>query len=243
MTYTTSKAIPSSDEQKIIRNESRFDRASIVYLLISNSAIMFLLFNILGWIGSFIGNSYILKLQLVGIAIGLVFLIYTTVSFLKFNSKRAALGKKDLIANYIEVIKVEPSEVVRIILVTSNEPIFAFQIDLNKILYLQGQFLYNPSIYGLDYPVGDYELQYSVNSYSGKYAFPNTSFEIRRLPNTGRLLSIKLLGHEMEYGPQVSALESDWFFPDCLIIDGKISAIKEALEIANKKVAGDASHP
>jgi len=235
MPYTRTFEKASDAELAIFRHEARHCYASIGYIVLffglgSSIALWF----VFGWIGGLISDSWMVHGHHLGILAGAAICIISIAGLIRSNRDRRDDGIKDLQRGEIEVLEVKASAVVRIGLINDNEPILCFQIDSDKILYLQGQYMYDPHIYGQENESSASESEdlKSVNCMSGKMAFPNSGFIIRRLPLNGRVLGITLNGEEMDYGAEIDALKPGYNFPDSIVIHGSLEFIPEALDRA-----------
>lgn len=236
MPYTSTFDEPTEREKGILRHESHHCWASISTIVVTS----FLggcvaLGGLLYWLGGKIGNGYDIIGLWIGVGLGLLILVYSITSFVSFDRKRRSLGILDRRNMKIEILDIRPIAVERIALLNDNEPIFCFQIDDDTLLYMQGQFLYDPHTYGISMPETDPEEDcMSVTGKSGKDSFPNTHFIIRRLPHVGRVTSIALLGEEMTYSDEKDVLKPEYDFSDCCILKGSLLHLSEALERASK---------
>ena len=101
----------------------------------------------------------------------------------------------------------------------NSEPIYAFDIGLDKILILQGQWLMDVEIYGSN-NVHDDPHDAFVNGLQPPNAFPNKQFSIVRNPMNGEVFAIRPLG---EYLPPVtldSTLHANKLLPQSQLISG-----------------------
>jgi len=235
MPYTRKFEKANDAELAILRHEARHCYASMGYIvLFFGFGLSFAFWFVFGWIGGLISDSWMVHGRYLGILAGAAICISSTFGLIRSNQGRRKDGIKDLQRGEIEVLEVKASAVVRIGLINDNEPILCFQIDSDEILFLQGQYMYDPHIYGQEHEVTASESEYfrSVNCMQGKMAFPNSSFIIRRLPLNGRVLSISLGGDEMDYGAEIDALKPEYSFPDSMVIQGSVEFITEALDRA-----------
>jgi hypothetical protein len=78
----------------------------------------------------------------------------------------------------------------------NGHPALFFDIGEGRLLFLQGQWLELPFIYGEDAeriaPSEDDTETDAVNGLPPPYAFPNASFVVHRLPSSGDVLAIRL---------------------------------------------------
>jgi len=76
----------------------------------------------------------------------------------------------------------------------SEGPILYLPLDDETILFLWGQWLYDPFVYGAEdhYPEGDEET--FLNGQEALFAFPCTEFTLHRLPQSGLVLRIETGG-------------------------------------------------
>jgi hypothetical protein len=113
-------------------------------------------------------------------------------------------------------------------LISDNEPILAFDIGGGKILFLQGQWLREPSTYGAPRQDGDPEEQF-LNGLSKPFSFPSTAFTATRLPHSGRVLKITARGDYLAPEKKIEALRREYEFGDSELLDGALEDIAGVL--------------
>ncbi len=234
MTYIERKSDPSEQEWEVLRHEAKPCLVSLVYILVFiGGGLAFLLWLLLSWIIGFWSESAASYAGYAAIGIGLFVGVRASISFLRFNKIRQAAAIEYLKEGKIDEIEVRASAVSKILLLNDNEPILCFQVDAGRLLYMQGQYMYDPHVYDqLDEE--DQHNEMSVNGMNGAKAFPNDHFIIRRLPRHGRVLTITLLGHALEWEREVDVLKPEYDFPDSILIEGSLDSLSESLEEAHK---------
>jgi len=185
-------------EKQKIYYQTKIDKASWIFIFIFFGLISFILLgSIFGWIGE------------VG-AIGLFIII--SIKFYKYEQELRKRAEKDYDNITIEEIIVESDKVYEICSIDNNDPILAFDIGENKVLYLQGQWIRDWETYNLkeDPSISD-EGDDFINGLAPPYAFPTDKFIIIRSSHIGEVFSIKLLGEYIEPIETLDVLEKNEF--------------------------------
>jgi hypothetical protein len=128
----------------------------------------------------------------------------------------------------VEVITVSEPRVIEIGAISDNEPILAFDIGDRSILYLQGQWLRDEATYGSPARPGD-PLEEFFNGLPAPYSFPSRAFVVTRLPNSGRVLGIRVNGQYVAPEKSVEALRPEYELGDSEIFDGSVDDLAEIL--------------
>ena len=111
---------------------------------------------------------------------------------------------------------------------TDNEPILAFDLGGERILYLQGQWLYDERKYGAP-PRNEDPIEDVINGLPHPYSFPSTDFTIARFPHSGEVLSIRVSGCCLSPAADMHALKPEYEFGDSELFDGNLDDIAEVL--------------
>jgi hypothetical protein len=147
--HTIATRPPSPTEQRLIAGLTKPNVASWGCLAIIFGIVPALLLGALGgWLGGFISDEASTYGQWIGWILSAILLVSVVFSFFPFERRmrrRAARDQQDRIVQEIHVV--EP-RVIEIGLINDNEPILAFDVGSNKILFLQGQWLRDAGTYG-----------------------------------------------------------------------------------------------
>ena len=128
----------------------------------------------------------------------------------------------------VQEIAVSHPRVVEIHLINDNEPILAFDIGDQKILFLQGQWLRASETYGAPHQADDPEDNI-VNGLPKPFSFPSRAFTVLRLPHSGRVLNIRVQGDYLAPEKTVEALRREYEFGDSELLDGSVDDIAGVL--------------
>ena len=224
-THTITTRKPRPDEQRLIAGRAHVDFASYGCITILFALLpAYLLGNLGSWLGGFISPEATTIGQWIGWALAAILFVAAIVSFIPYERRRRQWAVQDRQAQAIQDIHVVEPGVIEIGLASDNEPILAFQIGDNKILYLQGQWLREYGTYGVD--ASDQEPYEEIfNGLPAPYSFPSTEFTISRLPNSGEVLGIRAHGRYLAPGAVVECLKLEYDFADSELLDGSLQDI------------------
>jgi hypothetical protein len=227
--HTITTRTPSPEEQWLIAGRARPDFASYGCLtLFFAIAPVYPLGKLGGWLGGFISADAATYGQWLGWLVAALLFVVAIVSFLPYDRRRRQRAVQDREAQIVQDIHVVAPHVIEIGLISDNEPILAFDIGDNKILYLQGQWLRDYGTYGTEGPEGDPHEEF-VNGLPAPYSFPSSEFTISRFPNSGEVLGIRVAGHYVAPQSVVEALKPEYEFGDSELLDGSLQDIADVL--------------
>jgi hypothetical protein len=161
-----------------------------------------------------------------GVCFGLIASAYTYRAF-QGAAKAAA---SDLRSDSVQVIRVSNAAVVQQQEYNDEGPIFYFQIDDDTILFLWGQWLFDPHIYGAENEKIAEDAETFLNGQVRRFAFPCTEFTIHRMPALGRVLRIETNGE-----PLSPARTLNWSdiplsgLADCELLQGALDDLAGAM--------------
>lgn len=220
--HTITTRSPSAAEQQLIANRVMPDLASYGCMsLIFGVVPAFLLGKLGGWVGGFISQDASTYGQWIGGVVSAVLLVSVLLSFQRYERRARRWAALDDQAKIIQEIHVVEPRVIEIGLINDNEPILAFDVGDNKILFLQGQWLRDSGIYGTDRPEGD-PLDEFINGLPEPNSFPSSEFTISRLPNSGEVLAIRVAGKYVAPHAVVDVLKFEYEFRDSELFDGSL---------------------
>lgn len=221
---------PSPDEQQLIAWRAQPDFASYGCLTLFLGIAPAFLLGILGyWLGGFISEDAARYGALLGCLLAGILFVVALISFVPSERRQRRRAVRDRDAHVVEEIHVVEPSVVEIGLISDNEPILAFDIGDGKILYLQGQWLYDEKTYGAPAREGDPHEEF-INGLPEPYSFPSSEFTISRLPNCGEVLRIQVTGKYLAPQAAVEALKPEYEFGDSEVLEGPLDDIAGVLE-------------
>lgn len=236
--HTITTRPPTPEEQRSIDRGAKPDLASSGCLILFFGVLPYFLFGRFGaWLGRHVSPREAERGLLIGRLAAVLLFVAMLGTFLSQERRRRKRAHKDLAEATIQEIAVTDARVIEIGAINDIEPIFVFDIGGGKLLYLQGQWLREESIYGAPRVDGDPDGRF-LNGLDAPYSFPSTSFTVVRLPNTGRVLSIRPSGTYLPpIGNPVEALRKEYDFGQSSVFDGDLESISEVLarEYANTK--------
>lgn len=214
--HTISSRPPTEDERKDMAGRAGFDLGSYgCLLLFGGLGPAFVVGLFAGWVIGCIAGAGLL----------LVWLVWF-IPYERRQRRRAALDAKDQI---VQEITVRDPRVVEIDPDTDNEPVLVFDIGRGKSLFLQGQWLRDPSTYGAPEHEGDPEEEF-LNGLAAPWSFPSTSFIVTRLPHSGRVLGIQVMGEYRQPEKEIhGAWNREYEFGDSELFDGELDRIADVL--------------
>ena len=237
--HTITTRTPAADEQRLIAGRAKFDFASYGCITILFAILPAYLLGILGgWLGGFISPEAATYGQWIGWALAALVFVASIVSFIPYERRQRQRAEQDHRAQIIQDIHVVEPRVLEIALVNDNEPILAFQIGENKILYLQGQWLRDYETYGVDDSEREPYEEF-LNGLPAPHSFPSSEFTLSRLPNSGEVLGIRVAGRYLAPGAAVAALKPEYEFADSELLDGSLDDIAGVLAREYARRDGD----
>lgn len=211
----------TDDERRIIRDQARFDIASLGCLTIVLGIVPAVAFGWLGgWIGSFLSPDLAAIGRYIGWALSAVIYCSALLSFVPYARRQHKRASEDFEDSIVQQVSVSTTRVVEIGLIDDNEPILAFDMGGDKILFLRGQWLYDPATFGADSKTSDDAHEDFLNCLPAPHSFPSSRFTIHRLPHSGRVLTIQVAGNYLAPDRTVEALKPEYEFGDSEIFDG-----------------------
>ncbi len=223
------------EELSRIQEQAKADSlAGYVFLLVLFGFGTFVLGEAALWLGEFVSDILGTTARLVAWGLGCVTAIYALAAFARGNREKRRLINSDIALATVQEVEVWESRVAEVAAIDSRQPVIAFEINKNKLLLLQGQWLIDPATYGL--PNDDRDpFDACVNGLGPPNSFPSSRFVVTRLANSGLVLSIRVLGDYVTPQGPLEALETQFEFPDSEILDGELSDLPSALSRAHKK--------
>ena len=112
-------------------------------------------------------------------------------------------------------------------------PNLAIELSDDAILYLQGHWLLDYTIYGAPFPEDD-DGDEQFNGLPAPHSFPSTEFTLSRLPNSGEVLQICVVGEYLPPEPAIEALKRTHQFQPSELFRGPVRRLRWLLTIAAK---------
>lgn len=200
MAYTLSTRSLTQREQNQLRAWSRLSLDDWTWVLAPGPSFAFggyMLGVAVEWLFSFAaldtGSYARIGLAIVGSCLGL-FASAHVYGDLRGAAKSANL---DLTNDYVQVIHVKDTSVVQQTENYSEGPILYFNLDAETILFLWGQWLFDPHVYNAGNNLIAADAETFLNTQNRRFAFPCTEFTIHRSPTLGRVLSIETNGEPL----------------------------------------------
>ena len=227
--HTIATRKPTPEEQRLIAGRTKPDIASYGCITSFFAIVPALLLGKLGgWLGRFISPDASTYGQLLGWLLAVIIFVAVLVTFIPYERRQRQRASQDHEAQIIQDIHVTEPRIIEIGLINDNEPILAFEIGENKILYLQGQWLRDCATYGAEPLEGDPHDEF-VNGLPEPHSFPSTEFTVSRFPNTGEVVGIRVAGSYLAPATEVEALKPEYEFGDSELLDGSLDDIAGVL--------------
>jgi hypothetical protein len=227
--HTATTRPPNQEEQRVLQEQKRPDVASFGCLTIFFGIIpIFFLGKLGAWIGGFASGQWVVHGRWIGWLVGIVTFGWALATFIPYARRQRMRGCFDADKQIVQEIAVSQPRVVEIFLISDNEPILTFDIGDGKILFLQGQWLRDPSTYGAPQQNDDPEEQF-LNGLPKPFSFPSTAFTVTRLPHSGRVLRIMVHGDYLVPEKKVEALRREYEFGDSELLVGALEDIAGVL--------------
>ena len=227
--HTITTRPPNPTEQRLIAGRTKADVASWGCLVIFfGIGPAFLLGKLGGWVGGFISEDASAYGQWLGWGLSAALFVSVVATFLPYERRLRRRAVRDEQDRIVQVIHVIEPRVIEIGLINDNEPILAFDIGDDKILYLQGQWLRDAGTYGAEEPEGD-SFDEFINGLPAPHSFPATEFTVSRFPGCGEVLGIRVYGKYTAPQKVVEALKVEYEFGSSEVFDGSLDDIASVL--------------
>jgi hypothetical protein len=227
--HTITTRSPSPTEQQLIAQRTGPDWASYGCIILFFAIVpAYLLGKLGGWLGGFVSEDASAYGRWIGWLLAGVLFVSAIISFMPYERRRRQRASRDREEQIVQEIHVVEPRVIEIELISDNEPILAFDIGENKILFLQGQWLRDYETYGTNRPEGD-PLEEFINGLPAPYSFPSSEFTLTRLPHSGEVLGLRVAGRYVAPQAVVEALKFEYDFADSELLDGSLDDIPGVL--------------
>ncbi len=220
---------PTPEEQQTIAARAKPDFASVGCLVIFVAGPAWLLGKLGHWLGGMITPEAAKYAQWIGWAI--TFAVYTpfVVSIFRYGRRQRKLAQSDHEDQLVQEIHVTNARLVEVAMVGNIGPNLAIELNSESVLYLQGQWLSDNSVYNAPIPEND-DGDEKFNGLPSPHAFPSTEFTLIRLPNSGEVLQIQVSGEYVHQEPAVKALQQHHRFQPSEIFSGQVADIAQIME-------------
>ena len=212
---------PTPKEKQVIETLLKPDYASFFVLLILSCGAAWIFGKLGWWFGSFISADVAAYARIGGWGIGFALGIPVLGSLIPHARKQNKLARLDIEAQLVQDIHVKDPIITEVAMLGNNGPILAMDIGDEKILFLQGQWLYDCEIYDAEIPNDEVGDQF-FNGFPNPHSFPSSEFRISRFPNTGEVLKILVSGDYLIPGDPVDALKPDHLFQPSELFNGSL---------------------
>lgn len=181
------------------------------------------------WIGSYVTENVATYAQWAGWIVGIALGIPILVAIIPYSRKQQKLATRDYETQLVQEIRVTDPRVIEVAMVGNIGPNLAIDIGYDKILFLQGQWLYDCQIYGAQSPEND-EGDELFNGLPAPHSFPCSEFTISRLPSTGEVLHIHVAGDYLSPEAPVEALKSEHQFQPSELFSGSLDDLASIMD-------------
>lgn len=200
MAYTVSTRSLNPTERKRLRASSRLSLDDWAWILVPGPSFGFLGYFIgLGveWVFSLFDLDIAPFAHIVSAIPGVCFGLFASVYIYRALKSAADAAKSDLKHESVQIIHVTDSAVIQQEEYNDEGPILYFQLDAKTILFLWGQWLFDPHVYGAENLTIAEDAETFLNAQECQFAFPCTEFTIHRSPELGRVLKIETNGNPL----------------------------------------------
>ena len=196
------------------------------------------------WLGSFISAEISNYAKWAGWIGGIALSVPILVALIPSSRKQMKLAIRDHDEQVVQEIHVINPRVIEVAMVGNTGPNLAIDLGDETILYLQGQWLYDADIYGAAVSQDD-EGDELFNGLPAPHSFPCSEFTISRLPHSGEVLRIRVVGDYLQPEPAVEALKSEHEFQPSELFSGSIDDIVAVMgrEHETRRAANKAVNP
>lgn len=196
-----------------------------------------------GWIGSFIGPTAASVGGWIGVGAVVALFCAAAVPLARHGRRTRAAASSAKNANVVEEIRVECRRAVVIEGDHSSiTPGVCIEIGGGRLLLLLGQWLEDDDVLGVpkgQRPRPSDDDDRFVNRHAPPWAFPATSFTLRRLPASGNVLSLRIDGPYLEPEGSPVPIEVGDFesLPQAAVLEGDLRDIPRAMRRSSPKIS------
>jgi len=219
----------TADEQRLISARAKPEYATYGCLVVFFALVPAIGLGLFGaWVGSFLSAPAAMIGLGVGCCIAALVFLSALVPFIKYDRRRRKRALRDNLDQVMQVVHVTNPRVIEIGLINDDEPVLAFDIGEDTVLFLRGQWLRDCETYGvrlLETDAGDD----FINGLPAPHSFPSTEFTLSRFPNSGEVVSIRVQGSYLAPQSVVDALKPEYEFGDSELLTGSLKEIAAIL--------------
>jgi len=196
MAFTASTRPLTARERERLRASSRLSVDDWAWVLIPGPAFGFL--GYLVGLGAEWGFSKVAPYPRIGLAAaGACFGLFLSVCIYRVLRDAANAVKADLGDGRVQVIEVTDASVVQQGEYGDEGPILYFELDGETILFMCGQWLFDPHVYGAEEHIVADDAETFLNAQDREFAFPCTDFTVHRCPESRRVVKIDTGGEPL----------------------------------------------
>jgi hypothetical protein len=190
-----------------------------------------------GWIRSKFGPSGQSTGRWIAVLITVVVFAAMAISFRRSEKKDQTRSKTDVESGQVQELRVRTGRVFELMGEHSSiDPALCFDLGGGRLLLLVGQWLINDyQLFGVPAgvdPESDDEITETIpNRLPAPWSFPSQSFVLRRLPESGQVLSIRVEGEfvKPEASDIVLASKGRHVLLDSMVIEGTLDDLPGVL--------------
>ena len=198
----------------------------------------------LGWLGALIGPKWARLGHIVGACAGIFALLVAVSGVGKIAQRDRVRLKADLDKGEVEILDVRTSRVCTLEAEHSSiDPAVCFDLGGNLLLLLVGQWMWDSKTYvgpkgEKPPPSGGDEGDDYVNAFPPPWSFPSAEFTLRRLPESGEVLSIVPKGDYVKpEKSKVTLAPTEAGFRESQILRGSLDDLRRVIESISKQAS------
>jgi hypothetical protein len=221
---------PTAEELQAMRAQTKPSMASWGCLLVIWGVVpMTMLAFTGGLIARWLAPDRVVMGRLLGAIAGSLILAWFMRLYIPHERRQRRIAAKDFDDLVVQEIAVRDPRVIEVGLINDHAPIVAMDIGDGKLLFLQGQWLIDLSIYGAPQMERKDDYEEFLNQLPAPYSFPSSAFTILRLPHSGMVLHIRVEGAYVRPEKEVEALRREFQFGDSELLEGELEQIADVL--------------
>lgn len=222
---------PTEDEWDLIRDRVRADLGGLFWAFLAGVAAVLLSWWIHDFMAPFLGPFIVLLSNLAIAAVGVSTVTWVLKIHFRHEKKRLQGAVRDLEMGQVQEIYVHEPRIFRLSPLKVDDLVpchLCLDLGEGLLLYLGGEWIFDPLIFGAT--IDDLEkLQETdfdrVNFMPDPFGFPCTEFILTRLPGSGTVLSVKILGKYLGPLDELDVMEREHDFQDSELLQGKLEDI------------------
>ncbi|MDH4183483.1 MAG: hypothetical protein OEV92_04620 [Nitrospinota bacterium] len=236
MPHRITERPPESQERSIITFEVKHDWASYFFIFALTAGAFFALGALGGYLGKLLSAPHPERMKYATWVLVLAISVHFTISFFYHDKIRRSLARMDAGAGVVQEIWVKNPIALAVGFADTHDPAIVMDIGGGKLLYIFGQWIYDPGIYGAELAnMNEDPVEDRVNGMPDPFGFPASEFTLVRMRHRGRALSLKVNGPYLAPEARDTPFTRFVELNDTELLDGDLENAVEILSRENHR--------